>query len=202
MEERLEELTVERLNVVGKDGKPRVVISNEDRAPEPVIDGKELKRQGGGAPGLIFYNQRGDECGGLIYGSDEDGTQGGAIFTFDQVRNDQVLALRYAQDGERRSYGLILWERPLEPKIERDERREAALKLPEGPQRTAALDELGPGGSQRMFLGRTDDGTYQLMILDKAGRPRISLGVGEDDEPRIQFLDAEGNVTYSLPPQE
>src|SRR5262245_17381930 len=62
------ELDVERLNIVEKDGKLRMVISNSQRAPDPIIDGKSYPmRQGGNTAGMIFYNNKGDECGGLAF---------------------------------------------------------------------------------------------------------------------------------------
>ncbi len=62
------EVTVERLNVVEPDGKVRLVISGKAPAPDAVIDGKTLKRQGGNSAGMVFYNDEGDENGGLALG--------------------------------------------------------------------------------------------------------------------------------------
>ena len=66
--QRFEEIDVERINLVGKDGRVQLVLANKERLPDPVIDGKTLKRSGLPTPGLIFYNDEGDECGGLIFG--------------------------------------------------------------------------------------------------------------------------------------
>src|SRR6185436_1955250 len=65
---KVEELDVERINIVEKDGKVKLVIANKDRFPDPIIDGKTYPmRQGGKTAGMIFYNDKGDECGGLSF---------------------------------------------------------------------------------------------------------------------------------------
>jgi len=90
---RFEEIDVERINVVEKDGTLRLVISNKARAPDPVVSGKTYPRGGGNRAGFIFFNDEGNENGGLIYGGrrDRDGTfhAEGALL-FDQFDQDQV----------------------------------------------------------------------------------------------------------------
>src|SRR5258708_31833820 len=61
--QKYDELTVERLNVVEKNGQLVAVIANTDRMPDPVVGGKTFKTER--PPGMIFYNGIGDECGGL-----------------------------------------------------------------------------------------------------------------------------------------
>src|SRR5260370_20979079 len=64
--QKYDELTVERLNVVEKNGQLVAVIANMDRIPDPVVGGKTFKTER--PPGMIFYNGIGDECGGLVFG--------------------------------------------------------------------------------------------------------------------------------------
>ncbi len=61
-----EEISVERINLVERDGRVRLVIANEARSPAVVLSGKTLSKPGGRA-GMIFYNDEGDESGGLIF---------------------------------------------------------------------------------------------------------------------------------------
>jgi hypothetical protein len=70
--QRIAELDVERINVVDCDGTLRMTISNKDTLPNPVLHGKEFVRQGPKVPGIIFYNDDGDECGGLMFGGTRD----------------------------------------------------------------------------------------------------------------------------------
>src|SRR5437868_14958138 len=84
------EIDVERINIVEKDGKLRMVISNRERQHPGVVDGKVMPRPNGRPPGMIFFNHRGDEAGGLIF--DENGGNGHFLsLTFDKSRQDQTL---------------------------------------------------------------------------------------------------------------
>src|SRR5215472_16088758 len=78
--ERFAQIDVERLNLIEPDGKIDMVISDIAHFPDPVIGGKTAKRQGAATPGMIFYNQEGDEDGGLIFtgGKNRDGYSAGA----------------------------------------------------------------------------------------------------------------------------
>jgi len=69
--QKFDEIDVERINIVEKDGKLRIVISNRERQHPGIIDGKLIPRPNGRAPGMIFFNHKGDESGGLIF--DENG---------------------------------------------------------------------------------------------------------------------------------
>src|SRR6266536_3117551 len=62
---KFEEIDVERINIVEKDGKLKMVISNGERQHPGVVDGKTLSRTR--SPGILFFNEKGDECGGLSF---------------------------------------------------------------------------------------------------------------------------------------
>ncbi len=114
---RFKEIEVERINVVGKDGNVKMTLAGTGMIPEPVINGKKLgKRKGISSSGIIFYNDDGDECGGLIFGSgQENGKQiAQTSISFDAFKQDQVLQISFYQEGEERKYGVELWERPQE----------------------------------------------------------------------------------------
>src|SRR6267142_1353736 len=66
--QKFEEIDVERINIVEKDGKLRMVISNEARQHPGIANGKIIQRKGPRPPGMIFFNHLGDEMGGLIFG--------------------------------------------------------------------------------------------------------------------------------------
>lgn len=91
---QLDELTVKRLNVVSEDGSLRKVLSNETRQQPGLINGKELPARDR-AQGILFFNNEGDECGGLTYaGVKKDGAVNSMFsFTADQYRQDQVLRI-------------------------------------------------------------------------------------------------------------
>ena len=77
--QKFDELTVERLNVVEKNGQLVAVIANTDRMPDPIVGGKTFKTER--PPGMIFYNGIGDECGGLVFGAATGKTRARATST-------------------------------------------------------------------------------------------------------------------------
>src|SRR3954468_7383357 len=71
---KFDEIDVERINVVQKDGKLRMIISNRDRSSGPIAYGKPFGYAGGNRPGIIFFNDEGTENGGLtFFGKAKDG---------------------------------------------------------------------------------------------------------------------------------
>jgi|Deesub1362B_J571_1020462.scaffolds.fasta_scaffold00254_32 hypothetical protein len=181
----VEELEVERINVVGKDDKVQLVISNLERLLDPVIAGKVLsKRKGIPAAGLIFYNDEGDECGGLVSGRGSRAAAAGLLF--DQYKQDQIVGLTYSKSNGERQYGLKVWDRPDTP-------------LPEVWESMRSQD-ANPFGALRIFIGRTSDGEALIRISDCQGKERLRIVV--DEVPRLEFLDENGRVMYRLPPSD
>src|SRR4051812_27048836 len=129
---KLEEVDVERINVVDADGKLRMVISNKERCPDVVLDGKTIKsRQGGRTAGIVFYNEHG-ECGGLVFDSADrgDAHRASAALLFDQYRQDQTIGIMYGEGNGQRAAGLRVWDRPEVPLTEFLNKAEALKKLP------------------------------------------------------------------------
>ncbi len=199
---RFAEIDVERINIVEKDGRLKMVISNSERQHPGVVDGKTLTRKR--PPGMIFFNERGDECGGLTFdGNQKDGKSfASASLTFDKFRHDQTVGIQHLE-GENGQYyaGLRVWDRPdtsLGPVIEK---LAAIEKMSDGPEKTAALKELReiPGGAERVLVGRDREKSAVIRLSDAKGKPRIRLSVDAAGTPRLEFLDETGKVTYSLP---
>src|SRR4028118_1297465 len=87
---KFEEIDVERINIIEKDGSLKMVISNQERQPEAITNKVKMKGRGK-APGIILYNSVGDECGGFLFSGDS--TEAGQILTFDQYKQDQIMSL-------------------------------------------------------------------------------------------------------------
>ena len=198
----LERLTVERIDVVETDGTLRLVISNEARQTMGAVDGKDLPQRQRDA-GLIFFNDRGDEMGGLVFGGDEQ--RAGGIFTFDQFRNDQVLGLMSSErspgDMDLRQTGLVLWDRPVGESIWdslETQERVAAMDAQDREAEIAALVEDELYSAQRMFVGRNRDGEVGLELHDRQGRVRLRVMTSKDGEPRIEFLDENGGIVRAV----
>src|SRR5262245_60104499 len=84
------EIDVERINIVEKNGKLDMVISNGERQHPGVIDGRTLSRAR--PAGMLFFNDRGDECGGLSFNGDQkDGNaSASALLAFDKIGRAHV----------------------------------------------------------------------------------------------------------------
>src|SRR5262245_11434799 len=109
--QRIDELTVQRLNVVDANGTLRMVIPNKDRMHPGVIDGITLNRRRTSA-GILFFNDEGDEVGGLTFmGTDDNGRRADARLMFDQLKQDQIIGISYGEGGGQRTAGLQVWDR-------------------------------------------------------------------------------------------
>src|SRR5687768_10056544 len=152
--QRIDELTVQRLNVVDANGTLRLVLSNKDRMHPGVMDGVTINRPRPVA-GMLFFNDEGDEVGGLTYtGSDDDGRRANAGIMFDQLKQDQTIGISYAENNGQRSAGLQVWDRSEQPLSDLIRALNDANALPEGPQRDAAITAArakAPAGPRRVF---------------------------------------------------
>uniref|UniRef100_Q020R9 Uncharacterized protein n=1 Tax=Solibacter usitatus (strain Ellin6076) TaxID=234267 RepID=Q020R9_SOLUE len=171
------EINVERINIVERDGQIKMVISNRERFPDPgnVVTGKFQKRAGLRSPGITFYNEKGDECGGLIYTSKEeaDGKYvAGSLLALDKYNGDQVMGMQYEESGSKRVVGLHVWDQP---------------------------DAEQKKASQRVFIGRSMDRSARLLLSDANGKVRIRMVVEQGGQAKLEFLDENGKVLQTLP---
>jgi hypothetical protein len=197
------EITVERINVVDANGTLRLVIANKDRMHPGVIDGKVINRPRPVA-GMLFFNDQGDEVGGLsVTGQERDGQRRAtAILAFDQLKQDQTIALTYAENNGQRTTGLQVWDRPDSPLSELIDKLNAANELKDPAAREAALKAIranAPPAPRRVFVGKNADRSAMVSLADGKGQPRLLLRVDADGEATISFLDANGAVVQRLP---
>src|SRR3954453_7179422 len=136
--QRIEELTVQRLNVVDANGTLRMVISNKDRMHPGVLDGKTIDRPRPVA-GMLFFNDEGDEVGGLTYtGRESNGTRrADAGLMFDQLKQDQTIGISYTEGNGTRSAGFQVWDRSDSRLSELIEKLNAANRIEDRAQRDA-----------------------------------------------------------------
>jgi hypothetical protein len=201
--QNLGEITVERINVVDANGTLRLVISNKDRMHPGVIDGKVIDRPRPVA-GLLFFNDEGDEVGGLtITGQQRDGVRrANAGLMFDQLKQDQTIGLSYAEGNGQRTAGLQVWDRSERPLSELIEQLNAANRIADPKERDAAVKkarEAAPAGPRRVFVGKNADRAASVSLADAAGRPRLTLTVDASGNPRIEFLDENGKIVDRMP---
>jgi hypothetical protein len=207
---RFDVIDVGRINIVEPTGVIRLAISNKAHFPDPVIDGKTYPLRSGARPaGLIFFNDLGDEDGGLIWSGKQvgDGYEAGASLTMDHWRQDQTVQLSYEGGPTTTQWvGLRVIDRPDKPFGSLLDEAMKVTKLAEGPQRDSAMRALqklaadsGLTPAPRILIGRGSEKAATVRLNDPAGRTRILLRVDSLGTPTMQFLDPAGNVTYELP---
>lgn len=159
-----------------------------------------------GRAGILFDSEEGREIGGLIYSAKHDGQHPRAwgLLTMDQYHQDQVIGVRYVEESGQRSAGFFVWERPEIDLNDLVSRLMEIQAMDEGPERDGAEDALyregkmGPYWPTRLFAGRSKDGAVEVRLHDVDGRARLRLAVDEDGDSKIEFIDANGEVTKSI----
>src|SRR5207253_938262 len=185
--QKFEEIDVERINIVEKDGKLRMVISNQERQHPGIVNGKTIKRDGPRPPGMIFFNHLGDEMGGFIFGDNGGNGHFGSL-TFDKVRNDQVIGFRDLEsDNGTYQTGLEMWQQPNVASDVLDAKKESIRKMPDEAARKAAFQVMLDNNelsTQRLFLGKRRDNSTEFVMSDIKGRPRIRMAVSAAGTPK------------------
>ena len=167
------EINVERINIVEPDGTLRMVLSNHAKLPGIIVRGKERVFARPQA-GMLFYNDEGSENGGLIFGGHKNAKgeveDSGGSLSFDKYDANQIVQLAGVDDKEDRFAGLMVTDSP-----------------------------KAGDSHRRVWVGRTEDGTAAVSIMDANGRKRISMEVRADGASRLSFLDANGKVINEIP---
>jgi hypothetical protein len=199
--QKFEEIDVERVNIVEKDGRLRMVISNEQRQHPGSVDGKIIPREGNRPAGMLFFNERGDEVGGLIFTGDAGKDRFGSL-TFDKFRGDQTIALQHLENSEGNYFAGLAFNDENITTPDRTAKVDAIKKLPDEAARNAAYKEMQAKGEflvRRLSLGRGRNKSAFISLSDSKGRERIQISVTADGKPGINFLDETGKITYKLP---
>lgn len=170
--QEFDELRVHRIDVVEPDGTLRMVISNKNRLPPVIINGKEHPELGERRPqaGMIFYNDEGTENGGLIFGGrkNEKGevVDSGGSLSFDKYGAGQIMELAGVDDKNDQFAGLAVSQ-----------------------------------GGQRIWIGHANSGVASVSLTDAHGKNRIVMQVGTDGTPSLAFFDANGKLIQELAPR-
>ena len=168
------EINVERINLVGDNGINRLVITTPERAPNPVINGKEIERSIKPA-GLVFYDEDGNETGGLATAS-VNGTKAD-LMIFDYSNSEAIGFNKFENDKGDFSASFVILDR---------------LDLDKD------MIEHGSAGATRIAMStKNKDASFSLH--DTSGKERIIFSVDKNDVASIKMLDADGNITFSIP---
>jgi hypothetical protein len=208
---RFEELTAERINIVSPAGQTVIAISNKERIAAPVVGGTtypvEVADGREHLAGMIFFNQDGDEMGGLVFNSfrQANGKAAGiGHLSFDRHGDNQVFALQYKENARTVQAGLTFYDRPADGRFKTsfDLLAEARAASPERrveiQEALAAMKKDAGLGAERVFIGSRNRDA-QVLLSDSKGRVRARLIVDAGDNARLEFLDAAGTVTARFP---
>lgn len=198
--QKFDEIEVKRLNLVDDDGKLRMVIANKDRQHPGMADGKLFDRKRSSA-GMLFFDENGNECGGLIFENLKTGDNYRSL-TFDKFRGDQTIALQHLGDktGDYRAF--LAFNDENTDNATRTAKMEEIKKMPDEAARKAAYKKMQDDGDflvNRLLIGRGRGKSTILTMSDAKGTPRINMSVAADGNPKLEFLDEKGKVIYSLP---
>lgn len=212
--QRVSVLDAGKINIRERDGTLKAVLSNS--AGFTAMGGERAK-QSGGVPfsGLMFYNQEGDEEGGLVYSGKAipGGQDADVTLTMDQYRQDQNVYLHHEEHKDAQTHriedGLTIIGRPDHAQIREEYATYAAMdRLSENDREALKLKALQEGkiSTRRVFLGDRrgvksniayDDAG--LFIRNRWGRDAIKLYVDYDNKPHLEIYDSLGkSVVYEL----
>jgi hypothetical protein len=204
-----DEIEAHKINIVEADGRLRLAISNSERFPGGTVQGVELKgREGTRGAGLLFYNDDGNEDGGMVYGGKTADGKPDAFGTlrFDHYNQNEAIGMSYTEADGKRESGFEVWDQSAIP-LSREfaEQYQAILLMKDGPEKVAATKKLSAdhqselGWTPRVFVGRTKADDAALILKDTKGKPRIRIAVDNANVPSLQFLDENGKVTAEFP---
>lgn len=212
--QRFSEIDVERINIVEKDGTVKMVITNVERFPAGTdsLNGRPTNETRKKRAGMLFFNEEGMECGGLIYDGEKkaNGHSSGLSLTYDQYDGDQVMQLLmqdYMQGDQRMvTSSLMFNDRPagetqlktMEISRELEALRKKDPKIMQEKYREYAAQGL-VGGAPRVMLGKTRSLNNGLFLFDDKGMPKAMFYVDKDNKASLDFFDDKGEVIASFP---
>lgn len=212
--QKFNEIDVERINIVEKDGTVKMVITNVGRFPngKDRINNRPTNEDRKKRSGMLFFNEDGIECGGFIYDGRKNGKDhsSGLSLTYDQYDGDQVMQLLtqdYSQEGKRFvSSSLVFNDRPAGESQEKlaqimKELDELGKKDPKAmEQKYREYEAKGlVGGAPRIMLGKSRSENNGLFLFDSKGMPRAMFYVDKQNNAKLDFYDDKGNTIASFP---
>lgn len=211
--EKFKVLTAERINIVNEDGTTVIAIANKQRIANPVFNGKSypvrLSEGRDLMAGMIFFNEEGDEMGGLVFNSfkmPNGRTAGIGHLSFDKFKDNQVINLEYSENKNGVKSGLTFYDRPGDGSFPKslDLMNDYYFKELPNERKKEIEDTLRimrvsrAFGSERLFIGNTNE-IPQLSMKDVLGNERIKLFVDSTNAAKLQFFDENGVIIGEFP---
>lgn len=200
---RFTEIDVERINIVENDGKLRMVLSNQMRQHPGTMDGVTYEeRKGIRPPGLMFFTEKGDEVGGLVFDGNTGKHHGGSL-TFDKFRGDQTVQFTHDENPDGNYFAGVKMNDQNMPLNDLMNKDKEISTLPTKEAQSLAWKKLKDDGllmAERVRIGRDYDKSSVIKLKDAKGKVRIELKVEANGNAKLDFLNEVGKVIYSLPP--
>lgn len=168
-----DEIQVHRINVVEPDGTLRMVISDHHLMPGVIVKGKVSPKVDRPQAGMLFYNDEGSENGGLIFGGHRN-EKGEVVDSGGSLSFDKYGASQIVQLAG----------------VDDKDDKFAGL----------SVDDQGSERSRRIWVGRGEDESSVVALMDAKGNKRIVMKVDADGTASLNFLDAKGNIVRHLSP--
>jgi hypothetical protein len=168
-----DEIEVHRIDVLEPNGTLRMVISNKDRLPPVIVKGKEHPEMGESRPQA-----------GMLFYNDEGSENGGLIFGGHRNASGDVVDSGGSLSFDKYGANQIVQLAGVDDK----EDNFAGL----------AINDQ----NRRIWVGRTQDGSASVALMDASGRKRILMEVTNQGVPSLSFLDEKGAIVRRLMPDE
>ncbi|MDX1629028.1 MAG: hypothetical protein R3345_10040 [Fulvivirga sp.] len=205
-------IDVERINIVEPDGTVKMVITNVDQFPngKDSINGRPVNEDRKKRSGMLFFNEDGMECGGLIYDgkAKENGHSSGLSLTYDQYDGDQVMQLittDYKKEDKRMvSSALVFNDRaPHETQLGTSKIFQELRAIEDREERRAKyknyVEQGVIGSAPRIMLGKTRSENNGLFLFGDKGEPRARFYVDKENNVKLEVFNEEGKVSHSWP---
>jgi hypothetical protein len=208
-------IDVERINIVEADGTVKMIITNVEQFPngengETIINDLPINKSRKKRSGMLYFNEDGLECGGLIYdgAKNEKGHSSGLSLTYDRYDGDQVMQLKTTDTeiGDKRnvSSALMFSDRTANASREETDKIFAEIdsikdkKLRRQKRKEYYAQGL-IGGTPRLMLGKTRGKKNGLFLFGNNGKSKAQFYVDKDNNVKLEVYDDQGNVTNSWP---
>lgn len=173
-----DQIQAQQIRIVEPNGTLRMIISNSKKLPGVIVHGKEIEQVDRPQAGMLFYNDEGSENGGLIFSGSKNAkgevVNSGASLSFDRYGGKQEVNLIGVNDKDNKFAGLTISDSH------------------PGERRTP----------DRIWIGRNEDGSSEMALMDTSGKKRIVLKVLENGQSSLIFLDDNGHILNSFTPTQ
>ncbi|MDY8137468.1 hypothetical protein [Aquimarina sp. 2201CG5-10] len=206
-------IDVERINIIEKDGTTKMIITNVAEFPndKDSINHRPTNVKRKKRAGMLFFNEDGIECGGLIYDGKrkENEHSSGLSLTFDKYDGDQAMQLLHTdskRNGQRRLKSSIRFNDLPENSTQATTAKahEELDKITDKKIWRKTYNEYVKQGilgiTKRMEVGNLGKGRPNGMFLyDDEGNMRAMFCIDSKNNVRLEVFDQKGNKVNSWP---